>query len=94
MVRIVGIGGGTGLSVLLRGLTEAAPSYDLNDSPSPLTISAIVCVSDNGGSSGRLRESLVIRLPDKDEKIRSSNEDRGCQGKGAATLRRARTSAG
>ncbi|WP_147804341.1 gluconeogenesis factor YvcK family protein [Alkalicoccus halolimnae] len=46
------IGGGTGLSVLLRGLK----TY-------PVDISAIVTVADDGGSSGRLREELNIPPP-------------------------------
>ena len=45
--KIVTLGGGTGLSVLLRGLKE----YTGN-------ITAIVTVTDTGGSSGRLREEL------------------------------------
>jgi uncharacterized cofD-like protein len=50
--RIVAIGGGTGLSSLLRGLKE----YSDN-------ITAIVTVADDGGSSGRLREALGIPAP-------------------------------
>jgi uncharacterized cofD-like protein len=50
MLRIVGIGGGTGLPALLRGLCDR-PDVDL---------SAIVSVADNGGSSGRLRETFSI----------------------------------
>lgn len=46
------IGGGTGLSVLLRGLKTF-----------PVDISAIVTVADDGGSSGRLREELNIPPP-------------------------------
>ena len=49
-LRIVGIGGGTGLPVLLRGLGRVAG----------LEVSAIVSVADNGGSSGRLRHSFAI----------------------------------
>ena len=45
--RIVCLGGGTGLSVLLRGLKE----YTDN-------LTAIVTVADDGGSSGRLRREL------------------------------------
>ncbi|MEA2674091.1 MAG: hypothetical protein QOI92_1283 [Chloroflexota bacterium] len=47
--RIVAIGGGTGLSVLLRGLKEHTSN-----------ITAIVTVADDGGSSGALREELGI----------------------------------
>ncbi|MRX72328.1 uridine diphosphate-N-acetylglucosamine-binding protein YvcK [Bacillus lacus] len=50
--KIVIIGGGTGLSVLLRGLKKY-----------PLDITAIVTVADDGGSSGRLRNELKIPPP-------------------------------
>lgn len=47
--RIVVMGGGTGLSVMLRGLKEK-----------PLDITAIVTVADDGGSSGILRSELQM----------------------------------
>ena len=50
--RIVSIGGGTGLSTLLRGLKK-----------SDADIAAIVTVTDDGGSSGRLREELGALPP-------------------------------
>lgn len=50
--KIVTIGGGTGLSVLLTGLKE----YTSN-------ISAVVTVADDGGSSGRLRQQFDILPP-------------------------------
>lgn len=50
--RIVAIGGGTGLSTLLHGLKE----YTSN-------LTAIVTVSDDGGSSGRLRKDFGILPP-------------------------------
>ena len=50
--KIVAIGGGTGLSMLLRGIKK----YTNN-------ITAIVTVGDDGGSSGRLREELGILPP-------------------------------
>src|SRR6266704_766036 len=50
--RIVAIGGGTGLSALLRGLK----TYTSN-------LSAIVTVADDGGSSGRLRDEYRILPP-------------------------------
>ncbi len=50
--RIVAIGGGTGMSSLLRGLKE----YTSN-------LAAIVTVADDGGSSGRLREEYRILPP-------------------------------
>ena len=50
--RVVVIGGGHGLSTLLRGLRD----YTSN-------LTAIVTVADDGGSSGRLRKSLGILPP-------------------------------
>ncbi|HVD01758.1 MAG TPA: gluconeogenesis factor YvcK family protein [Candidatus Dormibacteraeota bacterium] len=50
--RVVAIGGGHGLSTLLRGLKE----YTGN-------LSAVVTVADDGGSSGRLREEFRILPP-------------------------------
>lgn len=50
--KIVIMGGGTGLSVLLRGLKKY-----------PVDITAIVTVADDGGSSGRLRDELDIPPP-------------------------------
>jgi uncharacterized cofD-like protein len=50
--RIVALGGGHGLATLLRGLK----TYSYN-------ITAIVSVADDGGSSGRLRESFGILPP-------------------------------
>lgn len=50
--KVVAIGGGTGLSMLLRGIKN----YTNN-------ITAIVTVGDDGGSSGRLREDMGILPP-------------------------------
>jgi uncharacterized cofD-like protein len=50
--KIVAIGGGTGLSTLLRGLKQ----YTTN-------LTAVVTVADDGGSSGRLRRELGILPP-------------------------------
>jgi len=50
--RIVVVGGGTGLSMLLHGLKE----YTSN-------ITAVVTVADDGGSSGRLRKQFDIVAP-------------------------------
>jgi len=47
--RVVAIGGGTGLSALLRGLKELTSN-----------ITAVVTVADDGGSSGKLRTELGI----------------------------------
>ena len=45
--KIVALGGGTGLSTLLKGLKQF-----------PVDITAIVSVSDDGNSTGRLREEF------------------------------------
>ncbi|MCA1553116.1 MAG: YvcK family protein, partial [Chloroflexi bacterium] len=50
--KIVAIGGGTGLSTLLRGLKQHSNN-----------ITAIVTVADDGGSSGRLRQELGVLPP-------------------------------
>ncbi len=50
--KVVAIGGGTGLSALLRGLKSHTPN-----------ITAIVTVADDGGSSGRLRREMGILPP-------------------------------
>lgn len=50
--RIVVVGGGTGLSVMLRGLKQM-----------PLDITALVTVSDDGGSSGILRSEFQMPPP-------------------------------
>jgi len=72
-LRVVAIGGGTGLSTLLRGLKRyvAAPQgitpvIDLAYKHLPCLIrdlTAIVTVTDDGGSSGRLREDLKMLPP-------------------------------
>jgi len=52
-LRVVALGGGTGLAALLRSLKrEAGRGRD------PWKLTGIVTVSDNGGSSGRLRDEL------------------------------------
>ncbi len=52
-LRVVALGGGTGLAALLRALKrEAGRGRD------PWKLTGIVTVSDNGGSSGRLRNEL------------------------------------
>jgi uncharacterized cofD-like protein len=52
-MKIVGIGGGTGLPVLLGGLKELKDSCE-----EAIDITAIVTAADNGGSSGLLREAF------------------------------------
>ncbi len=79
-LRVVAIGGGTGLSTLLRGLKHfASPAQTLHQPDTSLgfedrrqpknnlsricDLSAIVTVTDDGGSSGRLREDMKILPP-------------------------------
>jgi uncharacterized cofD-like protein len=50
--RIVAVGGGTGLSLLLRGLRRHTSN-----------LTAVVAVSDDGGSSGRLRSAFGMPAP-------------------------------
>jgi len=50
--KVVVIGGGTGLSTMLRGLKEK-----------PIDITAIVTVADDGGSSGILRSEMDVPAP-------------------------------
>lgn len=64
-LRIVAIGGGTGLSTLLSGLKKHArglPEAAASNRPS-LEIAAVVTVTDDGGSSGRLRRDFDILPP-------------------------------
>jgi len=51
-IKVTGIGGGTGLSTLFRGLRNEN-----------IDISGIISVTDDGGSSGRLREGYGILPP-------------------------------
>ncbi len=83
-LRVVAIGGGTGLSTLLRGLKRYAVTPDrrrgirmggaANTQAPPLQpgpslrciireLSAVVTVTDDGGSSGRLREDMKMLPP-------------------------------
>lgn len=50
--RIVAVGGGTGLSMLLKGIKHITNN-----------ITAVVTVGDDGGSSGRLREEMGVLPP-------------------------------
>jgi uncharacterized cofD-like protein len=51
-IRVVAFGGGTGLPVLLRGLRDRVGD-----------LTAVVTVTDDGGSSGRLRQELGVAPP-------------------------------
>src|SRR6266852_449450 len=67
-LRVVAIGGGTGLSTLLKGLKlfVLQPSeMAVTDPGSPVIrdLCAVVTVSDDGGSSGRLRKELNMLPP-------------------------------
>src|SRR5471030_2279540 len=72
-IRVVAIGGGTGLSTLLRGLKRFVPAppghqpfADSRCTGAECVIhdlAAIVTVTDDGGSSGRLREDFQMLPP-------------------------------
>jgi uncharacterized cofD-like protein len=62
-INLVALGGGTGLSTLLAGLKRLVSASDERAAPWLESLSAIVTVSDDGGSSGRLREELQILPP-------------------------------
>ena len=61
-MNLVALGGGTGLSTLLSGLKRLVDEERM-DKPGIANLSAIVTVSDDGGSSGRLREELQMLPP-------------------------------
>lgn len=80
--KIVAIGGGTGLSVLLRGLKNHTDN-----------ITAIVTVADDGGSSGRLRKEMdvlppgdfrncIVALSDAEKTVRDLFQYRFSKGQG------------
>jgi len=64
-LQILSIGGGTGLSTLLSGLKQYSRTAQGNTQAgrSELEITAVVTVSDDGGSSGRLRRDFDILPP-------------------------------
>ncbi|PYQ55277.1 MAG: hypothetical protein DMF78_02580 [Acidobacteria bacterium] len=62
--RIVALGGGTGLPVLLRGLRDALRAGEATASTPPADVlTAVVSVADDGGSSGRLRRAYGMLAP-------------------------------
>lgn len=72
-LRVVAIGGGTGLSTLLKGLKQyvmaagdrpaPAPPEIAGSTPGIADLCAVVTVTDDGGSSGRLRKELNMLPP-------------------------------
>jgi uncharacterized cofD-like protein len=61
---VVAIGGGTGLSTLLRGLREHVTPSAPGAEPGLISdLAAVVTVTDDGGSSGRLREGFNMLPP-------------------------------
>src|ERR1051325_4829420 len=58
-LRVVAVGGGTGLSALLHGLKR----YAQPDAEPRVDLTAVVTVSDDGGSSGRLRREFDVLPP-------------------------------
>lgn len=55
-IKVVLIGGGTGLSVMARGLREF-----------PIDITAIVTVADNGGSTGKSEMKWIYQHQETSE---------------------------
>jgi len=64
-LRVVAIGGGTGLSTLLKGLKRyvMTPALAPSGQPTICELSGVVTVSDDGGSSGRLRKEFNMLPP-------------------------------
>jgi uncharacterized cofD-like protein len=64
-LRVVAIGGGTGLSTLLKGLKRyvMSPTEAVADQPVIRELCGVVTVSDDGGSSGRLRKEFNMLPP-------------------------------
>ena len=64
-MNVVAIGGGTGLSTVLRGLKlhVAQPARPARFKPYITRLTAVVTVTDEGGSSGRLRREFHVLPP-------------------------------
>src|SRR5580658_5838718 len=64
-LRVVAIGGGTGLSTLLKGLKRYVVMPELATPGQPIIreLCGVVTVSDDGGSSGRLRKEFNMLPP-------------------------------
>ena len=62
-MQVVAIGGGTGLSTLLRGLKLYLPGITNPVQAKIFRLTAVVTVTDEGGSSGRLRREMGVLPP-------------------------------
>jgi uncharacterized cofD-like protein len=63
-LRVVALGGGTGLSTLLRGLRRHVVAPGIDPAPAQISdLAAVVTVTDDGGSSGRLRRGFNMLPP-------------------------------
>src|ERR1700732_2461908 len=62
-LRVVAIGGGPGLSTLLKGLKPYVHPPRAGSDVNIAELCAVVTVSDDGGSSGRLRKELNMLPP-------------------------------
>jgi len=63
-VRVVALGGGTGLSAVLRGLKEHIAERGKQSPGRPIAdLAAVVTVTDDGGTSGRLRREYRVLPP-------------------------------
>ena len=62
-LRVVAIGGGTGLSTLLRGLSSHVTPPGAAEPGKISDLAAVVTVTDDGGSSGRLRKDFNMLPP-------------------------------
>src|SRR6201993_5132073 len=64
-LRVVAIGGGTGLSTLLKGLKRyvLTPTLAASSKTAIRELCGVVTVSDDGGSSGRLRKEFNMLPP-------------------------------
>jgi uncharacterized cofD-like protein len=88
--HIVALGGGTGLPAVLEGLAELASEKGESD---PLAVTGIVTVTDDGGSSGRLRRQFgmlapgdarncLVALTDRDSRFKELLQHRVDEGPG------------
>lgn len=88
--HIVALGGGTGLPAVLEGLSELASEKGETD---PRAVTGIVTVTDDGGSSGRLRRQFgmlppgdarncLVALTDRDSRFKELMQHRVDEGPG------------